>query len=1686
MAYPAGVADALLTALEMREAEQMEYGIFDMVHTGSDVLKMVSGDPLEVETALRRLVQNNLVIRLRRDAAHDPSQDSPDNWILRSRIAEVVRLVRDVRQRFEYHRNHSQSPQLVTDVKFVVRPRKVPRRNIPLSAFLSEATKAVPDSDQSMLQARQFLEIVLNADGKSHWAEFQQSACARIIEHLSSDKTPGPAGTVVCAGTGSGKTLAYFVPALLHVIRQRMFHNVRGCKTICIYPRILLARQQLEEFTSLVYSLNQLPGVPPEKRITLGIDYGHAPYRMSEIRTRSKNGPQQADSPWSEVRSETNELMGYGFVASCCPACQHRLYIPLEALEHKEHVLECENPDCKHSRGKGSPIDFIWLTKDKMAAEPPDILVTTTESLNDRLMSPQHQAIFGDSTFCAPSLILLDEIHLHTGLSGSQVANVVRRLLSRIKAQGTQNPVHVVGLSATITEPESFFADLTGLYLSRIRAEVPDDRDGNRDIAGAEYFMFVKPSSTGNVTQLSTLIQTVMATVHTFWRSESDEMRTFAFVNSLDLVGRWSRDMDDAESSELFRLRCPSHVMRSEQAQAFFFKPERCDGCPQGPRVDCSIFTNGECWWVAEHGGLSKPATVATVSSRGGQPNSDLVIASPSLEVGYDDPAVQVVVQYQSPMSLAGFVQRKGRGGRQIGTRPLMVTVLSPYRSIDTFNYRNHSRLANPCLPKPPLNAENALVQRIHAFYALMDWLAMKASQQPDGRERYWSPRLNLKMLEFIAKETVDEKEMSDFITYLSRCLGIPKHTAREWLFSGKELIGNGLAKLVREGTRKLGSENAQDTLNIRDTLPEYLPPNLFSDINLPCLTVEIAGQQDETMPINMGITETCPGNVTYRFGGAPDWRPYWAAPEPLLKNHGTLLIDLTDSYGLKKLVSMGRYYIPSRIVEKFGCLEDLDEIDVYRATSVRVSKLRDIDGTWCYDDASGQVARVRSGKTRQEISDRSAAYPMKCQAISMQHVQREVLAKAHLGDSLLVGDGRLLKSVVPWVGEPWLEVTTLMLGADLNVTAPAGGINEIAGFTVDRDDPKPVAIGYRLQTDGLVMELSSSEVLYRSLQGLNRRLVDDLSLRLLIMRLRRFLMAKCQASPFAADDLINGILTYLAQTASRQDECYESICEGIVQWVSTRDADSIVANLKCIEPGIAPRRISAMKSIAKHPNLARLSEVVSETRKRQQDYIVDMLIHSAKHAIVRSLSVEAGAENDSQIESLAWLSWDYPARGAAIYMYENSQKGSGLIRQVVHYMKVAPERVLASVERYMTHCPVNEKEQTIRHVLSLDEPALEILDDAFRRFARTDLASARREAWGELSSTLRKELGLALTKRVYSNLREVFTVPMDSVVGESTISNRALFWEVENWRQSFRRRTGRWPSARECASLMAREVASDRSESLQAWYAFQRELLDRREALFEAEKEACSRQIRHAQFSRILEAIETEEELNQWVDMDPESQVARIVDTLGLRQPDAQSRARRIRDALFSTMGDVVRIELYWRLQREADGLDAAFEERVRSQLVFTYLQQAIERRVLDSCEDGCPECIGGKCDTDDRQSAALTLSRQLLIHYIEYAKQGSIINVGESDNSESIVGQVREFALTGRRRIFLRSTLNDQAIALKAIVALKASGVLGPGGEQLRLEIAETTMLPFALDRRYQLYEMEVVLRGEFDAHP
>ena len=204
--------------------------------------------------------------------------------------------------------------------------------------------------------------------------------------------------------------------------------------------------------------------------------------------------------------------------------------------------------------------------------------------------------------------------------------------------------------------------------------------------------------------------------------------RTFVFTDNLDVTNRLFHSLLDAEgqNSAGQPVRQPLAATRSNLEDE-----------------EIARLRAGQNWRVAEEighqVGLAVPLSIDRTSSQdaGVDARADIVVATASLEVGFDDPYVGAVLQHKAPLDNASFLQRKGRAGRKREMRPWMAIVLSDYGR-DRAAYQAYDALFDPALREQNLPTANRYVLRIQAGFALMDWLTAQIGAAPGYPDNLW------------------------------------------------------------------------------------------------------------------------------------------------------------------------------------------------------------------------------------------------------------------------------------------------------------------------------------------------------------------------------------------------------------------------------------------------------------------------------------------------------------------------------------------------------------------------------------------------------------------------------------------------------------------------------------------------------------------------------------------------------------------------------------------------------------------------------------------------------------------------------------------------------------------------------------------------------------------------------------
>lgn len=792
------------------------------------------------------------------------SVPQPDHTVrYRSRMAETVRLLARLRQLFPQHgrtpNGWQLAPTLVVDFRFQRRQRQYPRRNIQVAEVLRDIG-AVTNQARLLDFANEVLSssAAIRAGGLS---SFQVRAAQRILKSIDTKK---PSSTIVCAGTGSGKTLAFYLPALSTILHDHATDADERpwVKAISIYPRNELLKDQLREIFFRVRGLSPVNG---RRRLRIGAFYGDVP----GFAGRAMN--------WPRAWIDAGPHKVCPFLR--CPDCGADLL-----WREEDFTALREKLVCRVGCGFSTDEYELALTRESQSQRPPDLLFTTTETLNRQLTSPRFCHLFGvgPRALRPPHLVLLDEVHTYDSRHGAQVAYLLRRWQQLVGSQ-----LRFVGLSATLRDAVQFFADLVGCRLGSVAEIVP--RPEEMESEGAEYMVAVRGDPVSRSALLSTTIQAAMLVQRCLDRPAAAGQqtmglglygtRTFAFTDNLDSINRLYFNLLDAEGRD------------SRGAPDLRNAPNGGLAVLRQPGPSRGRYLAGQDWRACtdlQHN-LATRLVVSRVSSqdRGVNASADVVVATAALEVGFDDPSVGAIVQHKAPRNMASFLQRKGRAGRTRGMRPWSVVVLSDYGR-DRIAYQAYDQLFDPELPIRFLPLRSRYVQRMQATYATLDYLS---TRMPATMNRsLWNclsgkpetPEPQRRMIAHEIRALIEsDGATAGFAEYLGSALQLSADDVSSLLWEYPRPL---MTTVLPTALRRLETNWRGDFPRMDSPLPEFVPSSLFEDLTLPEVRIELqrlrqpAGTE-HFMAFFAAIAEFAPGRISRRFGIDHELDRDWVAP---------------------------------------------------------------------------------------------------------------------------------------------------------------------------------------------------------------------------------------------------------------------------------------------------------------------------------------------------------------------------------------------------------------------------------------------------------------------------------------------------------------------------------------------------------------------------------------------------------------------------------------------------------------------------------------------------------------------------------------------------------------------------------------------------------------------------------------
>ncbi len=287
---------------------------------------------------------------------------------------------------------------------------------------------------------------------------------------------------------------------------------------------------------------------------------------------------------------------------------------------------------------------------------PPDILITTPESLYLMLTSSARRTLTGVET------VIVDEVHSVAGTKrGAHLALSLERL-ERL----TRTPPRRIGLSATARPHEEVARFLGGSravtviapraekhWDLTVRVPVDDMTDLSAPAAPAPAAGVTAGRRDDDADGTAVPGTTIWPHIEAMVADMIAQHRTtIVFCNSRRLTERLTARLNEIDAErrgvEVDRDAPPAALLGSTSDAAF------------------AMADSDARFARAHHGSVSKE-TRARIESDLKSGALRCVVATSSLELGIDMGAVDLVVQVESPPSVAGGLQRIGRAGHHVG-----------------------------------------------------------------------------------------------------------------------------------------------------------------------------------------------------------------------------------------------------------------------------------------------------------------------------------------------------------------------------------------------------------------------------------------------------------------------------------------------------------------------------------------------------------------------------------------------------------------------------------------------------------------------------------------------------------------------------------------------------------------------------------------------------------------------------------------------------------------------------------------------------------------------------------------------------------------------------------------------------------------------------------------------------------
>ncbi|MFS2242167.1 DEAD/DEAH box helicase [Microbacterium sp. OR16] len=383
----------------------------------------------------------------------------------------------------------------------------------------------------------------------------------------------------------------------------------------------------------------------------------------SVFRERTADSAATADA---EERAARTRVLYISPLKALGVDVERNLRSPLIGIGQSARRLGVAAPDITVGVRSG---DTTSSDRRKLVSDPPDILITTPESLYLMLTSRAGETLQNVHT------VIIDEVHAVAATKrGAHLAVSLERLDALRTARGAEKPAQRIGLSATVRPIDEVARFLGGsapvdivapraMKTFELGVVVPiDDMRNPPPPPGAS-------ASAGEPAEYTEVTGSVWPHVEEAIVDKVLENRsTIVFANSRRLAERLTGRLNEIYAERIgVAVAEPAGppAARAHGAEAPGGAHAPAGGADGAAQAGATAGAD-PVLAKAHHGSVSKEQR-AIVEDELKSGVLRCVVATSSLELGIDMGAVDMVIQVEAPPSAASGLQRVGRAGHQVG-----------------------------------------------------------------------------------------------------------------------------------------------------------------------------------------------------------------------------------------------------------------------------------------------------------------------------------------------------------------------------------------------------------------------------------------------------------------------------------------------------------------------------------------------------------------------------------------------------------------------------------------------------------------------------------------------------------------------------------------------------------------------------------------------------------------------------------------------------------------------------------------------------------------------------------------------------------------------------------------------------------------------------------------------------------